>query len=112
MADLLKLLRLGTIAKAVIECFVSNPPLVQLPFGPFLSVQAQLHPPRSITAHLQKGWPKIGVVQVNVVVIDINGLIPMEKKSPLHFAGRERLRFLLCHADKENLIPYRSLLAH
>src|SRR3954447_18118262 len=109
---LLQLLRPGTTAKAIVERFVTDPPLVQLPFRPFVPVEAQLYPPRSIAAHFQKWRSEVRVVEINVVMIYVNRLIPVEQESPIHFPGRERLRLLLRHTDEYNFVPHRPLFPY
>jgi hypothetical protein len=71
IAHLLELFRLGTGMKTV-ERLVTDPALVQLPFGPLMAVDAQLDSPRRVAADFDKQRSEVlvvNVVNVEVVVI-------------------------------------------
>jgi hypothetical protein len=48
---------------------------LQLPLGPLMSVQAQLGAPRRIAAYFDEQRTEIGVVNVEVVVVHVDGLV-------------------------------------
>src|SRR5215469_17925284 len=78
IADLLQSFRTGARKKTVVQTLVADSALLQLPLGPLMAVQAQLGSPRRVAAHLQKQRPEVGIVNVEVVVVHIHGLIAGE----------------------------------
>ena len=69
-----------------------------------MPVQAQLGSPRRIAAHFQEQRPEIGVVDVEVVMVHVDGLVPRELELPIDLLALKCLRLLLCDADKDDAI--------
>jgi hypothetical protein len=64
-----------------------------------MSVQAQLDPPRRVAAQLEKQWAEVVVVNVKVVMVHVDGLVPAELKLPGDLLSAERLRLFLRGPD-------------
>jgi hypothetical protein len=93
----------------VIQCFGGDPLPVQLPFGPFVPVQAQLDAPGCVAAHLDEQRAEILVVDVEVGVVHVDRLVPRELELPAHLLPAESSRLLLCHPDEDDLVPHTPL---
>src|SRR5215813_52424 len=81
-----------------------------LPLGPFVSVQANFDAPWRIAAHLDKQWPEVLIVYIEVVMVHVDRLVACELEASLHFSALKRLRLFLRHAGEYNAIPYSPLL--
>ena len=88
----------------MIEGLVRNPFLFQLPFGPFVPVQAQLGGPWRIAAHFEEHGAEVGIVNVEVVVVHLDRLVAREQKFSVDLLALEGLRLLLRHSDKDDPI--------
>jgi len=109
IADLLQCFRLGTGQKSVIQSFVLDLPFLQLPFGPFVPVQAQLRTPRRVAADFDKQRPEVLVIDVEVVVIDVDRFVAIELELSVDLLPVERLRLLLRHTDEDNSVSHLPL---
>jgi hypothetical protein len=99
----LQLLGIRAGEKSVIQGFVGDFSFLHLPFGPFVPVEAQFHAPRRIAANFDEDRSEVGVVDVEIVVVDVDGLVAVELKLPVYFLAVERLRLLL--ATPMNTMP-------
>ena len=80
--------------------------LVELPLGPFVPVQAQLHTPRRVTADLEEQRAELLVIDVEVVVINIDRLVAVELEPPVDLLAVEGLRFLLRHPNENDGVSH------
>ena len=116
ITDSLQGLRISAREEAVVERLIGNPPLRQLPLGPFVTVEADLDWPWSIGADLQERWTKLEILQVEVVVVDGDRLAGCEvKRRPAvrttDLPRREAACLFLCHPNEDNAILDSPLLA-
>src|SRR6516164_9637776 len=74
-----------------------------------MPVQAQLGAPRRIAANLDEQRSEIGVVDIEVIVVDVDRLVPVELKLAVDFLPIESLRLLLRHPDEDNSISHLPL---
>jgi hypothetical protein len=51
----------------MVQCFIADAQLVELPFGPLVPVQAKLDAPRRVAANLDEQGAELLVVNVEVV---------------------------------------------
>ena len=89
----------------------SDLPFLQLPFGPFMPVQAQFHAPRRIAANFDEEGSEVGIVNVEIVVVDVDGLVPVELKLSVYLLPVECLRLLLGHSDEYDAVADLPLAA-
>jgi len=108
---IMELTRIGAGEKSVIQGFVGDLPFLQLPFGPFVTVEAQFHAPPRIAANFDEDGSEVGVVDIEIVVVDVHGLVAVELKLPVYLLPIERLRLLLCHADEYDAVADLPLAA-
>src|ERR1041385_2999128 len=74
-----------------------------------MAVQAQLDSPWRVAAHLHEQRPKVFVVDVEVVVVDVNRLVAVKLELSVHLLAAEGLGFLLCYADEHHAFSRASL---
>jgi hypothetical protein len=72
-------------------------------------VETQLRAPRRVAANLEKQGAEILIVDVEIVVVDVDGLVPVELELPVHLLPVERLGLLLRDPDEDDLIPHWPL---
>ena len=77
-----------------------DPPLLQLPFGPFVPIQAELGSPWRVAAHLQKQRPKIDIVNIEIVVVHVDRIVARELELSVDLLALKCLRLLLRHPVK------------
>jgi hypothetical protein len=86
----LQLVRLLAGQEAVVQRFEGDPGLAQLLFGPFMPVQIDFDGIRHIATDLDKGWTKICILQIEIIVVDAHRLPrPLEsqaKYSPIELS--------------------------
>src|ERR1022692_4560324 len=111
VADLLQFLRLGARQEPIIQRLVGDLLLLQLPLGPLVSIQAQLHASRGVAGDFDEQRTEIFVIDVEVVMVDVDRLVPFELEPSVHLFPIERLGLLLGYPDKDNCIPHWPLLA-
>src|SRR6185437_5966436 len=90
--------------ESIVQSFKRYPRTLQLSFGPFMPVEAQFDPPRRIAAHFDEQRTKVLVVDVKVVVIDVDRLIPVELELAVHLLPLEALGFLLSYSNEDDPI--------
>jgi hypothetical protein len=76
-----------------------------------VSVQAQLRAPWRIAANFQEQRAEVGVIDVEVVVVDVDRLAALELKPPVHLLPAERMRLLLSYPNENDPIPHLPLPA-
>ena len=74
-----------------------------------MPVQAQLGPPRRVAAHLQEQRPEVLVIDVEIVVVHVDGLVARELEPPVDLLALERLRLLLCDPDEHDPVTDAAL---
>ena len=74
VADRLQTSRVRARLETVVEGFISNAFFVELTFGPFMAVDADLYAVRRITAHLDKRRSEVIVDQIEIVMVHAGGL--------------------------------------
>ena len=67
--------------------------LLQLPLGPFMPVQTQLGGPRRVAAHFHEQRPEIAIVDVEIVVVHVDPLVPCELELPVHLLALNACAF-------------------
>src|SRR3974377_1110689 len=70
-----------------------------------MPVQAQLGAPRRVSAKLEEQRSEIGVVDIEVIVVDVDRLVPVELKLAIDLLPIESLRLLLCHPEEDDSTP-------
>src|SRR3954454_20454716 len=74
-----------------------------------MAVDAEFDAPRRVAGQLDKQWPEVFVINVEVIMVDVDGLIAIELKLTVHLRSVERFRLLLCNSDEDNLVAYFPL---
>jgi hypothetical protein len=69
-------------------------------------VQAQFGSPRRIAAHFDEQRAEVGIVDVEVAVIHINGLVARELEPTVDLLALESLGFLLGYTDEDDRARY------
>src|ERR1035438_3497526 len=64
-----------------------------------------------IAADFEEQRTEVFVINVEVAMVDVDRLITIELKPPVHLFPVERLGFLLCHPDEDNPVAHLSLPA-
>jgi len=91
--------------------------LLQLTFSPFMAIEADFDAPGGVGAELDGGFAEVGVVAVEVVVFDEDGLAGVVEAQLAGaggavFGGLEAVGFFLSGADEDHRIADRTLAAH
>ena len=75
-----------------------------------MPVQAQLGPPRRIAANFEEHRAEIGIINIEVVVVDVDGLVARVLEPAIDFLALECLCLLLRHAYEHDPIANPALL--
>jgi hypothetical protein len=111
IADGLQAWRIGTCEEAIVETLERHARASQLLLDPFVAVETQLDRIREIGPDFQERRPPLGVLDVEVVVIDGDGLArEVERDATLRartLVRLERPHLLLRHADHHDALSHR-----
>src|SRR5215467_8574836 len=77
-----------------------------------MPIEAQLGAPWRIAAHLQKQRPEIRIVNVEVVVVHVDGLVARALKLSVDFPALKCLRLLLGHSHEYDPVANAPSLPH
>ena len=76
-----------------------------------MTVEAQFQAPRRIATNFDEEGSEVGVVDIEIVVVDVDGLVAVELKLPVYLLPVERLRLLLGHSDEYDAVADLPLAA-
>lgn len=114
IADFLKSLGIRAGQKSVIEALVGDLPLLELPLGPFVSVDDEFDWKGAIGANLEHDRSKVLIVNVEIVMLDVDRFSGQLVVHP--FTGAlgafERNRPLLSRPHKDNGVGLWVLRPH
>jgi hypothetical protein len=77
-----------------------------------VSVQAQLGPPKARSCHFDEQRTKLGVINVEVVVVHVHGFVARLLDLPVDLLALEGLGLFLRHADEDHPVADAALLPH
>ena len=75
-----------------------------------MPVDAQFDPPRRIAAHFDEQRTKVRILNVEVVVVHLDGFVARELELPIALLALKGLCFLLCYTDENEAVANATLL--